>query len=74
MKPSRKIADDELDNEEALTNFRVSILDPERVEYLDLATPSRTVWFRVGSESEKAENLESGGKLTGNWREVEVWP
>ncbi|KAK6350305.1 hypothetical protein TWF696_006536 [Orbilia brochopaga] len=74
LKPSQPIGDDELGEETAQTNFRIAVIDPSRVEYLDLEGPSRRVWVPVGSDAEKVENLSSLGKVVGDWREVELWP
>ncbi|KAK6526730.1 hypothetical protein TWF281_009932 [Arthrobotrys megalospora] len=74
LTPKSPIGNDQLDNEVALSHFRVAVIEPTRVEYLDLEGPSRTVWVPVGSDAEKSEKLESFGKVNGIWREVEVWP
>ncbi|KAJ6262060.1 hypothetical protein Dda_2864 [Drechslerella dactyloides] len=74
LKPSRPIGDDELNEETAQTNFRVAVIEPSRVEYLDLEKPSRTVWVPVGSDAEETEKLSVVGKVVDDWREVELWP
>ncbi|KAK6348810.1 hypothetical protein TWF730_009580 [Orbilia blumenaviensis] len=74
LKPKSPIGDDQLDEEVALSNFRVAVIEPTRVECLDLEIPSKTIWVVAGSEAEKNERLENFGKVDGKWREVELWP
>ncbi|EWC48674.1 hypothetical protein DRE_01896 [Drechslerella stenobrocha 248] len=74
LKSSRPIGDNELDEEVARANFRVCVIEPTRVEYLNLEGPSRTLWVPVGGEVEKIEQLEVVGKVTDGWREVDLWP
>ncbi|KAF3902966.1 hypothetical protein ABW20_dc0102509 [Dactylellina cionopaga] len=74
LQPKSPIGDDELNQEIALDNFRVVVIEPTRVEFLDLAVPSKTIWVPVGSDAEKDEKLGKFGKVTDGWREVEVWP
>ncbi|EPS43705.1 hypothetical protein H072_2309 [Dactylellina haptotyla CBS 200.50] len=74
LTPRSPIGDDELNQEVALSNFRVVVIEPTRVEFLDLEVPSKTIWVPIGGEAEKTENLEKFGKVEGDWRAVEVWP
>ncbi|KAK6508125.1 hypothetical protein TWF506_010228 [Arthrobotrys conoides] len=74
LTPKCPIGDDQLDEEVALSHFRVAVIEPTRVEYLDLEGRTKTIWVLVGSNSEKDEQLENFGKVDGTWREVEVWP
>ncbi|KAF3904193.1 hypothetical protein AA313_de0210099 [Arthrobotrys entomopaga] len=74
LTPKSPIGDDELNQEVALDNFRVVVIEPTRVEYLDLEGPLKLIWVPVGGEAEKNEMLEKFGKVDGDWREVEVWP
>jgi hypothetical protein len=52
----------------------VAVIEPTRVEYLDLEKSAKTVWVTAGSDAEKLEGLENFGKVEGDWRQVEVWP
>ncbi|KAK6533309.1 hypothetical protein TWF694_002261 [Orbilia ellipsospora] len=74
LTPKSPIGDEELNQEVALDNFRVVVIEPTRVEYLNLDGPLKLVWVPVGGEAEKSEMLGKFGKVDGDWREVEVWP
>ncbi|KAK6333530.1 hypothetical protein TWF718_011338 [Orbilia javanica] len=74
LTPKSPIGDDQLDEEVALSHFRITVIEPTRVEYLDLEGRTKTIWVQVGSDAEKNEKLENFGKVEGDWREVEVWP
>ncbi|RVD86636.1 uncharacterized protein DFL_004902 [Arthrobotrys flagrans] len=74
LMPKCPIGDDQLDEEVALSHFRVAVIEPTRVEYLDLEGRTKTIWVPVGSDAEKNEKLENFGKVADSWREVEVWP
>ncbi|KAK6512024.1 hypothetical protein TWF481_000922 [Arthrobotrys musiformis] len=74
LTPKSPIGDDQLDEGVALSHFRLAVIEPTRVEYLDLETSRKTIWVQVGSDAEKNEKLENFGKVDGSWREVEVWP
>jgi len=65
---------DGLNDKIARENFRVAVIEADRVEWVDLTKPQKTVWVRVGSEMEKDEGLEKFGEVNGDWREVDMWP
>ncbi|KAF3189415.1 hypothetical protein TWF788_010499 [Orbilia oligospora] len=73
LAPKRPIGDDQLDEEVALSHFRVAVIEPTRIEYLDLEGRTKTAWVPVGGDAEKDEQLENLGKVDGAWREVELW-
>lgn len=63
-----------LDDEIARKNFRVGLIEADRVEWVDLNQPAKRVWVRAGSLAEKDEGLDKFGKQVGEWREVDMWP
>ncbi|KAF3938092.1 hypothetical protein ABW19_dt0206055 [Dactylella cylindrospora] len=74
LQSSRPIGDDNLNEAVALANFRVVVIEPTRVEFLNLEGPERKLWVPVGGDVEKDENLEKFGKIDGEWREIDLWP
>jgi len=70
----QKVTD--LNDEVARQNFRVMIIVPERVEQIDLTDPAegrRWAYTYIGPKGGDIDE-QSGEKVMGDWKKIELWP